>query len=350
MRHFYRQTSLTNGKKAGIVNGMKSVMEDIKKNEFKHVYLFCGEEDYLKNQYRDKLCEAWNTGDDTMNFSVFKGKGQTPGEIIDLGETLPFLSDRRVILLEDTGFFKGQCEKLPEYLGQLPEYLYLLFVESEVDKRSRMYKAVKNAGRVVEFSSQTESTLMKWVLGILKREGKQITRADMEFFLAGTGSDMNMISHELDKLLSYTMGKDVITRGDIEAVCSVQVTNRIFDMVRAVATRNQKQALSLYYDLLELKEPPMRILFLLARQFRYLLQVKELTEEGVNQKDIAAKTGLQGFVVRNYMEYARGYSAGELKGAVNDFLQAEEDVKTGRLADTLSVELMIIKYSKKDSH
>ncbi len=345
---------MTNGKKAGIVNGMKSVMEDIKNNEFKHVYLFCGEEDYLKNQYRDRLCQAWNTGDDTMNFSVFKGKGQQPGEIIDLGETLPFLSDRRVILLEDTGFFKGQCEKLPEYLGQMPDYLYLLFVESEVDKRSRMYKAVKNAGRIVEFSSQNESTLMKWILGILKKEGKQITRSDMEFFLAGTGRDMNLISHELDKLLSYTMGRDVIAREDIEAVCCVQITNRIFDMVRAVAVRNQKQALALYYDLLALKEPPMRILFLLARQFRYLLQVKEMTQEGISQKEIAAKTGLQGFVVRNYAEYARSYSARELKEAVNDFLQAEEDVKTGRLADTLSVELMIVKYSnkgnKKDSH
>lgn len=341
---------MTNRKKTGILDGMKSILEDIRNNEFKHVYLFFGQEDYLKDQYRDKLCEAWNTREDTMNFSVFRGKGQQPGEIIDLGETLPFLSDRRVILLEDTGFFKGQCEKLPEYIGQLPEYLYLLFVESEVDKRSRMYKAVKNAGRIVEFAAQNEGTLIKWILGILKREGKQITRTDMEFFLAGTGTDMNLISRELDKLLAYTMGKDVITREDIEAVCSVQVTNRIFDMVRAVAVRDQKRALELYYDLLALKEPPMRILFLLARQFRYLLQIKELEEEGIGQKEIAAKTGLQGFVVRNYAGYAREYSAKRLEKAVDDFLCAEEDVKTGRLSDTLAVELMIIKYSKKDSH
>ena len=341
---------MTNISKTGIVNRMKSIIEDIKNQEFKHVYLFCGEEDYLKKQYRDKLCAAWGAGEDTMNFSAFSGKGQQPGEIIDLGETMPFLSDRRVILLEDTGFFKGQCEKLPEYLAALPDYLYLLFVESEVDKRSRMYKAVKNTGRIVEFSTQNEATLMKWILGILKRENKQITRADMEFFLSGTGTDMNLISRELDKLLSYTMGRDVITRQDIEDICCVQVINRIFDMVRAVALRDQKQALALYYDLLALKEPPMRILFLLARQFRYLRQVKELAGEGIGQKEIAAKTGLQGFVVKNYLGYARAYTKKQLEEAVSDFLQAEEDVKTGRLSDTLSVELMILKYSKKDSH
>ena len=104
---------MTNISKTGIVNRMKSIIEDIKNQEFKHVYLFCGEEDYLKKQYRDKLCAAWGAGEHTMNFSAFRGKGQQPGEIIDLGETMPFLSDRRVILLEDTGFFKGQCEKLP---------------------------------------------------------------------------------------------------------------------------------------------------------------------------------------------------------------------------------------------
>lgn len=332
--------------KAGIVNDMKSIIEDIKNNDFKHVYLFCGEEEYLKKQYRDKLCRVWNPQGDTMNVTVFRGKDAAPGEIIDLGETLPFLAERRIILLEDTGFFKGQCEKLPEYLSQLPEYLYLLFVESEVDKRSRMYKAVKNAGRIVDFTVQTEGTLMKWVLGILKKENKKITRADMEFFLACTGNDMNLIRRELDKLLSYVMERDVISREDIEAVCCVQITSRIFDMVRAVVLKDQKTAMTLYYDLLAQKEPPMRILFLLARQFHYLLQVKELLEEGCGQKDIGDKTGLQGFVVRNYISYAGKYSREQLKKVVEDFLQAEEDVKTGKLTDTLSVELMIVKYSR----
>lgn len=326
---------------------MKSIIEDIKNNDYKHVYLFYGEEDYLKKQYRDKLVKAWNPDGDTMNYAVYQGKGISPAEIIDLGETMPFFAERRVILLEDTGFFKNQCDKLPEYLAELPEYLYLLFVESEVDKRSRMYKAVKNTGRIVEFAVQTEATLMKWVLGILKREDKKITRADMEFFMACTGTDMNQISMELEKLLSYTMGNDVITREDIEEVCCVQVQNRIFDMVRAVATKDQKTAMKLYYDLLSQKEPPMRILFLLARQFHNLLQVKELASEGIGQKEIAGKLGLQGFVVRNYMGYAGNYSRETLKQAVDDFLQVEEEVKTGRLTDVLSVELMIVKYSSR---
>ena len=106
-----------------------------------------------------------------MNESRFEGKGIDVKEVISLGETMPFFSDRRIILLENTGIFKNQCPELAEYLHNLPDYLYLLFVEEEVDTRSKMFKTVKQIGRVVDFAVQDEKTLMRWVLGIMKREG-----------------------------------------------------------------------------------------------------------------------------------------------------------------------------------
>ena len=305
---------------------MKSVLEDIKNQEYKQAYLFFGEEGYLKKQYRNKLLQAWNPDGDTMNESRFEGKGIDVKEVISLGETMPFFSDRRIILLENTGFFKNQCPELAEYLNNLPDYLYLLFVEEEVD----------------------EKTLMRWVLGIMKREGKQITQRDMEHFLSKTGTDMSNIEKELEKLLCYTMDRSVITGEDIDAVCTTQINNRIFAMVQAVAEQNQKKALDLYYDLLALKEPPMRILFLLARQFNLLLQVKELQRLGCDQKTIASRTGLQSFVVRNYTGCTGRYTTAQLRQAVEDFTQTEEEVKTGRLSDVLSVELLIVKYARKN--
>ncbi len=324
---------------------MKSVIEDIKTGSFKQIYLFTGQEDYLRLQYRDKLCKALMPEGESMNFSRFQGKGTDIQEVISLGETMPFFAPRRLIVLEDTGFFKSACPDLPEYLERLPEYLYLLFVETEVDKRNKLYKAVKKLGRVVEFGVQDDRTLTRWVLGMLKRENKKITQQDMELLLLCTGNDMGNIEREVDKLLCYTMDREVITAEDIQAVCTTRTTNKIFDMVRAVTERNQKKALQLYYDLLALKEPPMRILFLLARQFRQLLQVKELSQEGLDQSAIASKLGIQGFVARNCSNLARSYTKEALEQAVEDFTQAEEDVKTGKLGDVLSVELLIVKYS-----
>lgn len=324
---------------------MKNIQEDIKTGNFKQAYLLYGEEAYLKQQYKQRLLNALNPDGDTMNFSRLEGKGIEVKELIDLCETLPFFAERRVILLEDTGFFKNKCDELADYLKNLPEYLCMIFVENEADKRSRMYKEVKAAGRVAEFARQDEKTLMRWAAGILGKEGKKITQRDMELLLAKSGTDMGNIRMELEKLISYTRGRDVITERDIEEICTTQTTNKIFDMVRAVTEKNQKKALELYYDLLTLKEPPMRILFLLAKQFRQLLLTKQLFAEGASQNEVASRLGVPSFVVRNIASCARSYEVRELEEAVKDFVDAEEAVKTGRLGDVLSVELLIVKYS-----
>lgn len=320
---------------------MKSIIEDIKNQKFSHCYLFYGEENYLKKQYRDKLVQALAPEDDTMNVSRFSGRGQSQGELIDLAETLPFFAERRVLVIEDSGFFKNQANELADYLAALPDYLHLIFVEEEVDKRSRMYKAVNKYGRAVEFARQDEKTLMRWVLGKITKENKKITQRDMELFLNYVGNDMGNISCELEKLLSYTLEKQVIAAEDIEAVCAVQINNRIFEMVRAVTERKQKKALELYYDLLALHEPPMRILYLISRQYNLILQVMELQESGCDNKTIASRTGLQSFLVKNYLPYTKCFSKEELKSMIEACTAAEEAVKTGRLADTMSVELLI---------
>ena len=325
---------------------MKSILEDIKTQNFKQAYLLYGEEAYLKHQYKNKLKNALLPEDDTMNFSRFEGKGTEIPKVIDLAETMPFFADRRVILLENTGFFKNKADALADYMGSLPDYLVLIFVEEEVDKRNRMYKAVQKQGRAVEFARQDEKTLMTWVLGMDRKRREKRSRARIwkifwkrrrgyGKYLAGAGKTAQLYD-----------GRDVITRADIEAVCTTQITNRIFEMIRAVTEKKQRKALDLYQDLLALKEPPMRILFLLARQFNLLLQVKELLAEHCDQATIAKRTGLQSFVVRNYIPMSRQYAAEELKAAVNDCVQMEEDVKTGKISDLLSVELLITKYSR----
>lgn len=328
---------------------MKSLQEDIKTGNFKQAYLLFGDEAYLKQQYKHNLVKALNPDEDTMNFSHYEGKSIDVREIIDLCETMPFFADRRVLLLEATGFFKNKCDELADYMKELPDYVCLVFAETEVDKRSRMYKAVKACGRVTEFASQDEKTLMRWAAGLLGKEGRKITQRDMELLLTKTGTDMGNLRMELEKLISYTEGRDVVTAEDIEAVCTTQTTNKIFDMVRAVTQKDQKRALELYYDLLTLKEPPMRILFLLSKQYRQLLLTKRLSGEGASQNEIATRLGVPSFVVRGIISIARAYEIKELEQAVADFAEAEEAVKTGRLGDVLSVELLIIKYSCANS-
>ncbi|MCI9149476.1 MAG: DNA polymerase III subunit delta [Lachnospiraceae bacterium] len=325
---------------------MKTIDADIKSGSFAPAYLLYGEEAYLKRQYRDKLKKALSQEGDTMNTSVFEGKGIAAGEVIDLAETMPFFADRRLILIENSGLFKSGAEELAEYMKEIAQSTCFVFVENEVDKRSRMFKSVKAAGRVVEFKKQSDSILVQWILGRLKREHKNITQPVMQQFLNAVGTDMENIDKELEKLLCYCMDRDVITAEDVRAICVQQTQNKIFDMVNAIGEKDQKKALELYYDLLALKEPPMRILFLIARQFQILLQLKELSGKGFDNKFMAAKAGVPEFALRRNLAQARGFSGERLYQAVADCVEAEEAVKTGNCNDRMAVELLIVQYSK----
>ncbi len=325
---------------------MKTIDEDIRNGQFQTVYLLCGEEAYLKKQYKDKLKRAMADPDDSMNFSAYEGKGINPKEVIDLAETLPFFADRRVILIENSGFFKNSCEELAEYIPQVPETTHFIFVEDEIDKRSKLYKAVKNAGKIVEFTSQTEELLTRWVLTRIKKEGKNITGSVMQLFLNKVGNDMGNIDRELEKLLCYCMEKEVIEAADVEAVTTEQTTNKIFDMVNAIAEHNQRKALDLYYDLLTLKEPPMRIMYLISRQFQILLNIKDMSGKGFDNAAMAKNAGIPPFAVRRNLSQAKGFTMQQLKQAIRDGVDYEEAVKTGRMNDQMAVELFLMKYSR----
>ena len=157
---------------------------------------------------------------------------------------------------------------------------------------------------------------------------------------------MANIQSEFEKLACYTMDKDAIMPEDVEAICTERVQNRIFDMVEAVAGRRQKQALSLYYDLIALKEPPMRILFMIARHFNLLMQTKSYLLRRMDQRMIAEKMSLAPFIVRKYMNQASKFELSFLRRMVEECVDAEERVKKGKMTDIIAVEMLIIEASR----
>ncbi len=321
---------------------MKQINEDIKQGNFKQIYLLYGEERYLKRQYKERLRKALCGDDDTMNTHFYEGKDISIGEIIDLAETLPFLAERRVIFLTDSGLFKSGGEKMAEYLASPNETTYFVFTESEIDKRSKLFKTVSSRGYAAEFAIQDENTLKRWVAGVLAKDNKKISEGTVQLLLSKTGTDMDNIQSELEKLICYCMERDVVTSEDVEAICTTRISNHIFDMINAIADRQQKRALELYYDLLALKEPPMRILFLIARQCNMLLQTKELKARGYDNRTIGSKIGVPPFIAGKYLTQASRFKTSLLRNAVQQCVETEAAVKSGKMNDRMSVEILIL--------
>lgn len=324
---------------------MKNIKEHIKQNQFKSVYLLYGQEAYLKNLYKNKLKAAILGNSDEMNFSYFEGKSIDLAKVIDIANTLPFFHDKRLIMIENSGLFKSQ-NNLADYIKNIPDTTHIIFVESEIDKRNRLYKAVKDQGTISEMNGLDEANLKLWIVSILDKDKKKITANTLLYFLSKTGTDMDNIAQELEKLICYAMDREVITSDDVDAVCTTQITNKIFNMIDAIASKKQNTALTLYHDLLLLKEKPMSILFLITRHFNMLIQVKDLGRLGYNNTIISQKTGLPPFAINKYKSQAKLFEMDQLKNALVDCADVEEQVKTGRLIDQMGVELLIVKFSK----
>ncbi|MDO5403293.1 MAG: DNA polymerase III subunit delta [Eubacteriales bacterium] len=326
---------------------MKTINEHIKINEFKSVYLIYGEEEYLKKQYRDKLKNAI-ISDDTMNYSYYEGDKIQLNEVLAIAYTMQFFSERRLIIIENSVFIKSSNEKLADYIKTLPDYLIMVFVESAVDKRNKVYKAIAERGYITEMNTPSTGQLQRWILGILKAEGKTIGKAAIELLLSKTGAGMDLIRTELEKLTAYCIDRNEVTLKDVEAVCVSQTTNKIFDMVAAMAMKDTDLALRYYYDLLTLKEPPMRILYLIVRQFNGLLQTKDGINRSMAQSEMARAIGVAPFVVGKYLGQSKLFTQEQLMSALEECAGVEEAVKTGRLDDKIAVEMILVKYSSKD--
>lgn len=327
---------------------MKNIAKDIKNKTFKPVYLLYGEENYLKANCKKQLQEAI-TGNDMMNFHYYEGKGIPVEQVIDVAETMPFFADYRLVVLENTGFFKSSREDVTAYMKEKPDTTIFIFVESEVDKRNRLYKCVKDIGYVCEMNVPSQSELQRWLLGRIEKAGKQITRGTLELFINLVGDDMHMLANELEKVISYDIEARVITEEAVYAICTPRIEVKIFDLFSAMASGDGKKTLELYYELIENKEPCMRILYMLGRQFAQLLAVKSMEQQGYGVKDIVGKLGLRNdWVVRQLQKQGSRYTTQTLKQAIVDCVANEEAVKTGNLPEQEAVEMILVKYGKKN--
>jgi len=326
---------------------MKKILEDIKTNTYERFYLFYGEEKYMISQMKNQLKKALVSEDDTMNYSYFEGKKADSVEIAELAKTLPFFSDHRFIILDETGLGKKSDDSFIDALKEASDTSVLLFIEDSVDKRSKIYKFLSKEGHVVCFESAGDKELSRWLMSLLKKEGKQMSSSTMRSFLYRCGSDMYTLKNELEKLISYVGERKEITIHDLEQLTSSQTTNQIFVMLEAIARKQREKVLTLYYDLIELRESPFGILALLVRQCNQLLQVKNLDRLGKNNGMIAKQMKVPVFVAGKLKDQAKLFSMETLCNMLELCAKTDEAIKTGKISDRVGVELLLIEFSQK---
>ncbi len=327
---------------------MNRILEDIKNGTFARVYLLYGDEAYLKRYYRNVLRKALVPEDDTINFNQFSGKDLKVEELMEQAMTMPFFAEHRLIMVTDSELFKNKepGEKLADFLANVPAETVIVFSESQVDTRKKLFKAVKELGVVEEYKHPDRRSIGAWVVKALARDKQQIAQNALDAFLDSVGEDMEKASHELGKVSAYTMGKAMVTLEDVQALCIPDIGTKVFDLNRSIFGGQSKKALQQYYELLELQEKPLGILYWISRQLNEMMIVLDLRVQSYDVTTIAKKTGLRDFAVKNYLRYVGNFPSEKVRRAVEECVKTEEAVKSGRIGDEEAVEMLIIKCSK----
>ena len=335
---------------------MKTLKKNWKNGEFARCYLFYGTESYLIRDYEAALTKAiLPEGTEMMNYDVFEEKRATAAAIMDAAETLPFLNDKRLVTVRNSEFFqkngrKEEGEKLKAFLADLPESVCLLFVEEKVEKTNGLYKAVAKYGQPMEFKRLTEKELGTWVKKLCKSNGKEMSESVLGLFLQTVDHDMENIEGGVQKLIAYKGEETEITAQDIREVCTVSLEAKVFDLVKAVAEKKAEKAVTIYRNLLSMKESPYMVLSLITRQFRMILETMLLSQSGLPNDAIAAKLEIRDFAVREYLKQSKRFSAAGWKAALKDCLETEMNIKSGRAGEETAVELLLLKYSSLELH
>jgi DNA polymerase-3 subunit delta len=329
---------------------MKELKNDLKLRKFKPVYLLYGEERFLVDYYAQALAEAnLDAGNALMNRDCFDGKAVPSQQIIDAANTLPFLSEKRVVYVRDSQLFaagrKNDSEALAEYLPQIPESTLLIFVEKDVDKRNRLFKQVITTGRGTECTHPTPGELLKWVQNVFRKMGKSISTQNGTHLLRTVSHHMVAVRAEAEKLAAHAGGRVEITEADIDAVCCPSMETRVFDLIGAVGNGQGSKALRLYHSMILMKESPLMVLTMLARQFRLILQCKAAFERKMAYAEIIQALSLRGFIVDECLRQGKHFSVERLIRALEDCLDMDIRVKTGLMNPELGVEVLIACYA-----
>jgi DNA polymerase-3 subunit delta len=333
---------------------MKTIAEHIKQHNLKHVYLLYGNEQQVVKIYRNKLLtellgtDSLETLKQDMNFSLFIGTPIDLGEVINIASSYPFLAEKRVILLENTKVFSKDSSKLAEFIKDIPETTYMIFTEISISDKKGLYKAIEEVGYATEIKEQPIEFVEKWIIRTLSDADKRISRAAIEALIARTGNDMMRINNELDKLIAYKGEESDIKLDDITALVTQDPQDQVFKMIDAMAAKNLDLAMKYYMDLLELKVPPSKIISLVERHMRILIQVKDMREKGFPASAIAERIKeVKSFAANKYVSQATKFKTVEIMDCLKDCVDLTLQSRTGALTDRMAAELIITKYSSK---
>ena len=326
---------------------MKELKEQIKAGRIQGAYLFYGEEGFLIRTYTERIRRAlMEEADEIMNYSVMDSP-HTTEEIRDNLQTLPFMVEKRLVVIKNSGAFQPGDEfpELSRCLEETKEPAVVIFIEEKVDKRARLYKYLDKEGKIVQFQQQTPADLARWIRREAARSGKELSDETARFFIAYVGRDMTHILEEWEKLQALTAERTVITKKDIQEVCTINIEENIFAITDRIADKKGDGAMKIFAELIAANTPPQRIFYMMVRQFRQLMRAAVMTAEGKRGAEVARALGIPTYPAELCVRQSRKFGQKKLQEILWNLLEMDASTKNGNLDAMDACLLVILQYA-----
>ncbi|MHC0035848.1 DNA polymerase III subunit delta [Pseudoneobacillus sp. C159] len=329
------------------------IWKQIKKNQLDQVYLLYGTENFLIHETVQLLINHVLTEEEKdFNFSTYDLE-ETPLEVgLEDAETFPFMGDRRVVILQNPYFLTSEkqkekvdhnIEKLEGYLTNPPPYSILILTApyDKLDERKKITKELKRKSTLGEAKKLTEVELKKWIKERVSSHQVDIDQQAIEKMIEMAGSNLFVLTNEIDKMSLYVGEKKKIDSSIVELLVAKTLEQNIFELVEKVVGRKIEAALRIYYDLLKQNEEPIKILALLTGQFRLIYQVKELSRKGYGQQQIASAIKQHPYRVKLAAGQINWFTDEELKKIIQLLAEADLQIKSSGLNKTMVIEMLL---------
>lgn len=305
------------------------------------IYLFYGTKDYEINEEIKKITKNQNE----ININKYDLNNATFKNVLEDLETPSMFEGKKTIIADNANMFttltSKDSEDIEKYLNHINQDANLiLIVHSEkLDTRKKITKLIKKVGIVKELNENVKRT------NIVKQKLKDYNIEDktIDLFLNRVGTNPLIIQNEIDKIKIYKNKDKNITDEDILNLTVKTVEIDIFKLIDYIVKKDKEKAIELYYEMLKMNEEPIKIIVILANQFRIMYQSKELFKKGYSEKDIAETLKIHPYRVKLALQNGRNYTAKTLLKYLNNLADIDIGIKTGKLNKDLALELFILK-------
>ncbi|GGF78655.1 DNA polymerase III subunit delta [Paenibacillus albidus] len=333
----------------------KTAVKDIKQGKISPLYVLYGSEKFRMNEFA-ALLEAQLIAKEDRDFAVIPfDLSETPVQaVVEEAETVPFMVERKLLLVRDASLFTAgkenaklehRVEVLNEYLQRPAEFSVIVFMvnHDKLDERKKIVKAVKAAGTVLAFNPLGADELLRWVEKGIRERGCSAAPGTAEALIANAGTGLQGLSGEMDKLCLFAGTGGTVDPAAVESLVHRGTEQNVFTLVEDIANLRLDKALNTLYELLKQREEPIKIAALIARQFRMILQVKDLSALSYSQGQIASQLGLHPYAVKIAGEQARKFGSERLRTILSALADLDYQMKTGGVDKVMGLEMFMLR-------